>query len=722
MSAPTVVVENAAGAEDTAIAVDIGVSLSDTAGPGEEITEVIISGLPAGATLSVGTHNADGSWTLSPGQLEGLTVTPPANSDTDFSFTVAATTTDADGETATAGQALTVTVTGVADEPSVSVTDVAGVEDGAIPLNIQAAVTDTDGSESITSVVISGVPTGAELSAGTDNGNGIWTLEPGHLAGLTVTPPPDNAADFSLTVTATATEADGGDAATTIASFGVEVAAVADAPVVTVSSATGDVNTTVPLDLSSTVADADGSESITSVVISGVPAGAALSHGSDDGNGNWTTVDVADLSSLAVTPAPGNAADFTLSVTAVAIDVDPDTGAATTAQITLSFDVEVAGVAAEPIVTVTSASGLEDSAIPLDISVALPAEATGQKITEIAVSGVPAGVVLSAGADQGNGAWILGPGDLSGLTLTPPADSSDDIALSVTATAQIIDPDTGEVSSASASLSFGVEITGVADAPTVTVGDVAGLEGQAIPLDISVALADTDGSESITSVTISGVPAGAALSAGADNGNGSWTVDVADVEGLTLTPAPDSDADFSLTVTATATEADGGAAQTMDTFQVDVTGVADAPTVTVADVSGAEDTAIPFDITVALADTDGSKSITSVVISGVPAGASLSAGADDGNGNWTVDVADLEGLTVTPAPDSDSDFALTVTAVSTEADGDTAETIATFNVDVTGVADAPTVSVADVTGGEDTAVPLNIAVALADTDVSESIT
>ena len=40
-----------------------------------------------------------------------------------------------------------------------------GSEDTAIALNIGAALTDTDGSESISSVVISGVPTGAVLSA-----------------------------------------------------------------------------------------------------------------------------------------------------------------------------------------------------------------------------------------------------------------------------------------------------------------------------------------------------------------------------------------------------------------------------------------------------------------------------------------------------------------------------------------------------------------------------
>ena len=73
--------------------------------------------------------------------------------------------------------------------------------DTAITLDIASALTDTDGSESL-SIVISGVPTGANLSAGTDNGDGTWTLTQGQLSGLTLTPPSDSDTDFTLTVTA----------------------------------------------------------------------------------------------------------------------------------------------------------------------------------------------------------------------------------------------------------------------------------------------------------------------------------------------------------------------------------------------------------------------------------------------------------------------------------------------------------------------------------------
>ena len=77
----------------------------------------------------------------------------------------------------------------MADAPTLTVTSSAtGDEDSAIALTITSSLLDTDGSETL-SIEITGVPAGATLSAGTDNGGGSWTLTPAELAGLTITPP-----------------------------------------------------------------------------------------------------------------------------------------------------------------------------------------------------------------------------------------------------------------------------------------------------------------------------------------------------------------------------------------------------------------------------------------------------------------------------------------------------------------------------------------------------
>ena len=58
--------------------------------------------------------------------------------------------------------------------------------------------------DKIAIIDVSGMPVGAALNQGTDNGDGSWTLTPPQLAALTITVPDD--AVFTLTVAATATE------------------------------------------------------------------------------------------------------------------------------------------------------------------------------------------------------------------------------------------------------------------------------------------------------------------------------------------------------------------------------------------------------------------------------------------------------------------------------------------------------------------------------------
>lgn len=73
-----------------------------------------------------------------------------------------------------------------------------GPENSAIPLSIQV----TGFGNVAKDVVISGIPHGAALSAGTDLGGGMWDMKPADLAGLTMTPPHDFDGYFALTVTA----------------------------------------------------------------------------------------------------------------------------------------------------------------------------------------------------------------------------------------------------------------------------------------------------------------------------------------------------------------------------------------------------------------------------------------------------------------------------------------------------------------------------------------
>ncbi|CAN0342236.1 unnamed protein product, partial [Phaeothamnion confervicola] len=226
----------------------------------------------------------------------------------------------------------------------------------------------------------------------------------------------------------------------------------------------------------------------------------------------------------------------------------------------------------------------------------------------------------------------------------------------------------------------------VASNPLLTVANAAGAEDAPIPLEIHALLGDLDGSETL-SVVVSGVPGGARLSAGIDNGDGSWTLAPADLPGLAFLPADDSSGPVTLQVAATSTETRSGAVSTRTAdLQIDVAAVADAPALAVANASGTEDHAVPLDIQAALDDLDGSETL-SVTVSGVPAGGHLTAGIDNGDGTWTLAPGDLPGLAYVPGADAAGIFTLGVTATATEANGSTSLHSASLAVDIAAVAD-----------------------------------
>ncbi|HEY8380561.1 MAG TPA: hypothetical protein VIL09_00280, partial [Microvirga sp.] len=244
--APALVVAGARGLEDSPIHLDIQASLADAS----EVLSVTIAGVPPGAALSAGTDNGDGTWSLTPDQLAGLTITPPAHADADFTLTVTASSRDGSAAAAVTSTSLQVTVDGVAGTPMLSAASVhaalsrpvttggnsgqtltgtgaaedirGGTGNDTIRGNggtgtargylaISATTNDTDGSETLR-VVVSGVPTGVLLSAGVNNGDGTWTLRAADLAGLTVSAP-SGTPSFELTITAIAEEAVGGSSA-----------------------------------------------------------------------------------------------------------------------------------------------------------------------------------------------------------------------------------------------------------------------------------------------------------------------------------------------------------------------------------------------------------------------------------------------------------------------------------------------------------------------------
>jgi large repetitive protein len=387
-------VSNAHGTADTAIALNIAAALTDT--DGSESLKIVIGGVPGGATLSHGTRNSDGTWTLTKAQLAGLTITPPTGSDADFNLTVKAITTESsNGNTATVTKTLAVTVDPASNtQPVLIVTDATGNEDQAIALNINA--------QNATSVVIAGVPAGAVLSAGTHNANGTWTLTAAQLVGLTITPPANSDVDFNLTVTITgAGDCDDDDDHHDRRHGNEGVGNGEDPPPPGHSYNWNDGAGTSPGRPGSRGGRDDDDRDSRS---SGRRDDDDDDHDHGYGNDNHDDEDHDDC------------------------DHDDDCEVVT---ITKTLHVTVKAVADMPTLVASVGTGSSAAPIPLNISAALT-DTDGSESLLVRVSGLPLGATLSAGT-QVAGVWTLTAAQLAGLTLTVPSGTSGDFVLRVEA-------------------------------------------------------------------------------------------------------------------------------------------------------------------------------------------------------------------------------------------------------------------------------------------------
>ena len=726
--APDLSVAAASTLEDTTVGLAITTVDVDVDGS-EAITSVTIAAIPDGAVVAAGTDSgltvtlsADGTTATVTGSgpggeftqadldslaAGGVEITPTEDTGVDFTLQVSSTATDTDPDTgdkttATTGPAaLDVAVAAVADAPDLSVAAASTAEDTTVGLAITTVDVDVDGSEAITSVTIAAIPDGAVVAAGTDSGLTVTLSADGTTAtvtgsgpggefttadlaslaggGVEITPTEDTGVDFTLQVSSTATDTDPdtGDkttATTGPAALAVTVAAVADAPDLSVSAAGTLEDTTVGLNIATVDVDVDGSEAITSVTIAGIPAGAVVAAGTDSGltvtlsadgttatvtgsgpGGEFTTADLASLNSggVEVTPTADTGVDFTLQVSSTATDTDPDTGLTTTATTgPIALDVAVAAVADAPDLSVSAAGTLEDTTVGLNIATVDVDVDGSEAITSVTIAGIPAGAVVAAGTDSGltvtlsadgTTATVTGSGpggefttaDLAslnsgGVEVTPTKDSNVDFTLQISSTATDTDPNTGLTTTAETGpVALAVGVTGVADAPTAVVRDDAGAEDNWIQLHLDSALKDTDGSESL-SITITNVPDGARLNPGTDNGDGTWTVTPSELPLVCILPPDDFSGEMTMTLNVTSTENDGDTATTSEGFTVAVAAVADTPDLSVSAASTAEDTTVGLAITTVNVDVDGSEAVTSVTIAGIPAGAVVAAGTDSG--------------------------------------------------------------------------------------------
>jgi len=351
--APTIDAFDDSGVEGATLDIDLTALTGEEVNNGvgsddgsENIDHYEISGVPAGFTLSAGTETFPGSgvYILTPAEIAGLTITP---TDSNFSGSINLVATvfttenpvsdvefDLTDNDAQSSDKFTLTWKPVINPPSINVNqgvdDVIVKEDNSVDVDITAQLGANPAANEYLSVTVTGIDASwGTFSApiGTYNSvAGTWTitLPAGQDLNTTFTFAPNGDSDIDLTglvAIATATDPDAGISANSAPdAFNVIVDAVADTPNLNANGATGEEGTTIPLTITTSVNDTDGSEVIELIKIGGVPNGATLTAGTFDAINNVWVLNPSDLAGLGINIPNGLIGDFTLSVESVAFE------------------------------------------------------------------------------------------------------------------------------------------------------------------------------------------------------------------------------------------------------------------------------------------------------------------------------------------------------------------------------------------------------------------
>jgi hypothetical protein len=692
---------------------DIAVSDNDRTDGSEAITRIVLGQIPQSAdvtytpqggasvvlsnTLGMNSYTITGSETAIRDTLATFTLKPALHTDANIQVSVAITKVDAtvsESETpatTTATSSHNIVVAAVADGPTVTGT-ATGLEDQPFDLPITVSRIDEDGSEQYTFAEVI-VPAGVTLIYPGTLPNGItvvvsgntFTFSPGVSTTATqfeaflrndldLRAPSDSDVNFNVAVrlgTAESVLNDSGlsllNAETSI-TIPVVMRPVIDAPLITGSSSINEDGIVNPSDqtvigavdfgaaISISAPDStDTSETITQIVITGLPVGAIVSYTPIGGSLTTFTVNLGTtsltfggvgeseaairtaLATLTLIPPPHSDADIPIGISVTKVDASSsEAEASVTGTFTATHIVKVGAIADIPTLN-GSATGLEDQNIALALSVAHPDSTDGSEtIKSVVITGVPSGFTLS---ESSTGSGVLTANGDGGYTVTGPSDATlNDVLAHLTlvinpangAPRQHLDTDfsltavvttientpsetgTGQITQLETSRTFGVPITvtaivdGVATTGASTlVEDVAKTIGD----DIQWSRIDTDGSEHVTSVVVTGFPVGAlvnytdmtgtsqsltavggeSITLSGPHAAATETAIRTALDTLTVRTVAETDANFSLTVAITTTDNDASVRTQTISHAVVVQAVADLPVVDADDISLNED-------------------------------------------------------------------------------------------------------------------------------------
>lgn len=599
---------------------------------------------------------------------------------------------------------LDITVQGIADKPlwdagSTHQHYTTDEDSSGIALNVQASLTDTDGSETLSYQIEWASGQGTLTLNGkvlTPGANGLYTVAGGDINKVTVVPGKDYSGDIKLIVTPVSTEKTPvvtgmetalGDPLEVI----VNVNPLADDAKLTVREIQGKEDTLI--DLGSKIGLAhlgdttDGSEQLF-VRISGLPAGATLLLGGVavtlDTNGYYE-VPYDRINDLKLLPPKNSNVDFDLTIkgvvkdTAILTDASGQTHTVVNEKETgsQSLHVDLVGVVDEPHFDLNTTDWTqdgngysitiqEDGRAPLDFKLTsgewTDTPLDHSETLNLVLEGLPEGArvfdgsgkeltLTFAGLDgKGNPLYQVDVTSLGNLQIQPPPNSTADLHL---VGHVVVTENDGDHKSFDVPLTIKVE-------PAIDATDYAktshGLEDQFTVLDWQPDL--TDGAEKVTHLSLSGIEPGYEVWIRVGGVETQLTVsggavELSDAElqsllggGQLLVKGPeDSDRDTTLKSHVTVTQVDVDSSATAQkvidgTLHVDIQAVVepDGNLVQTGQLESPDGHDIPLDGVFVFEDLDPSSDevIDYLVISDLPPGFVVVGGINDGKGNWTV--------------------------------------------------------------------------------------
>ncbi|MBR1059816.1 S-layer family protein, partial [Bradyrhizobium diazoefficiens] len=575
-AAPVLAPVAVSGVEGQAISLNLGVTIPNAAGDANALTSLVVSSIPAGATLSDGTHSFTASagstsvdiagWSLS--NLKIVTV-----NDANITLQLSATARDTEGNlSATTNAAETVTVNPLAATITTSATS--GVEGQPIAVNLGVSLNQLAGDQnSLASLIVGAIPVGATLSDGTHS----FTATSGHtsvdvsswtLGSLTVKS--TNDLNFTLNVTATARDAEGNTGPVASATESVTVRPLA--PTLAPVTASGIENAAVALNLGAGVKSLTGDHnSLASLVVSSIPVGATLTDGTRTftATAGNTSVDISTWKLTTLKISATNDVNFTLGLAATTIDSEGNVSSVTSA----SEQVVIRPVAPAVTWAAAPAAGIEGSPISLGaIAYSLNGNAgDNNSLASLVVSAIPLGATLSDGthsfiATPGNSSVDVASWSLASLTITPANDVN--FTLSVAATTRDAD---GDLSTAAVATEKGTvnplapALNWAAPQGTYTPGSAFHLG--AITYGLNAFAGDNN---RLVSLVVHGIPVGATLSDGTNSFTataGHTTIDVSTWALSNLSLLSSTSNTFTLSVTSTVRDSDGNLSATATAYE-----------------------------------------------------------------------------------------------------------------------------------------------------------